>query len=90
VASIAQPHRRLPSLITELHRRGLRIARVTNNPVLWDSAPHRLRADGRVVRLGWFHSMDRHLLSMTGSYGDGRVEFPVVPPNAARKPWPRR
>jgi hypothetical protein len=56
---------------------------VTYNPVLWDSAPHRLWADGRIVRLGWFRSMDRHLLSMTGSYSDDRVELLVVPPDAA-------
>ena len=71
----------LPGLITELRHRDLPITRVTYNPELWDPAPRRLRVDGRVIRLGWFRSIDRHLLCLTGGYGDDRLELLVVPPD---------
>lgn len=82
------PHSRsltdeLPALITELHRRDLRITRVVYNPESWDPAPRRLRADGRIVRLGWFRSIDPNLVYLTGNYGDNRVELLVVPPDTA-------
>ena len=73
----------LPGLITELRHRDLPITRVTYNPELWDPAPRRLRADGRVIRLGWFRSIDRHLLCLTGGYGDDRLELLVVPPETS-------
>src|SRR5512144_273186 len=73
----------LPGLITELRHRDLPITRVTYNPELWDRAPRRLRVDGRVIRLGWFRSIDRHLLCLTGGYGDDRLELLVVPPETS-------
>src|SRR5512144_3440468 len=71
----------LPALITELQRRHRHIRRVTYNPALWDPAPRRLPADGRVIRLGWFRSIDPHLLCLTGGYGDDRLDLLVVPPD---------
>lgn len=73
----------LPALITELHRRGVRVARVVYNPVSWTSAPRRVSADGRVVKLGWFRSLDPHLVSLADSHGDTRLELLVVPPEAS-------
>jgi len=81
--------RELPRLVQELHRRGVRVTRVTYNPDLWEAAPRRLEADGRVIRLGWFRGIDRHLLNLTGDSNRGRLDLLVVPPEttvAAARP----
>jgi hypothetical protein len=71
----------LPALIAELYRRDFRITRVSYHPELWGPEARRLRADGRVIRLGWFRSTDRHLVSLTGRDGSDRVDLLVVPPD---------
>ncbi len=71
----------LPALVEELHRRGIRVTRVTYNPDLWGPAPRRLDADGRTIRLGWFRNLDRQLLNLTGDLSRGRLDFLVVPPD---------
>jgi hypothetical protein len=73
----------LPALITDLHRRGVRVTRVTYHPQAWHTAPRRLDADGRVIRLGWFRSMDPHLLNLTRDGGSARVDLLVVPPDTS-------
>jgi hypothetical protein len=70
----------LPTLVEELHRRGIRVTRAAYNPDLWGPAPRRLDADGRTTRLGWFRNVDRQLLNMTGDLSRGRLDFLVVPP----------
>ncbi|WP_222263143.1 DUF5994 family protein [Modestobacter marinus] len=74
----------LPPLVEELHRRGIRVTRVNYNPGTWTSATRRLEADGRTIRLGWFRSLDRHLLNLTGDVTRGRLDLLVVPPGATR------
>jgi hypothetical protein len=71
----------LPGLVQELHRRGIRVRRVAYNPDTWDSAPRRLAADGRTIRLGWFRSIDPLLLDLTGDTNRDRVDLLVVPPD---------
>ncbi len=71
-------------LVEELHRRGVRVTRVNYNPEAWTSATRRLEADGRTIRLGWFRSLDRHLLNLTGDVTRGRLDLLVVPPGATR------
>jgi hypothetical protein len=71
----------LPALLTELHSRGIRATRVAYNPAAWAAAPRRLDADGRVVRLGWFRSLDPHLLNLSGDLARSRVDLLVVPPD---------
>ena len=72
-----------PSLVQELHRRGVRVTRVTYNPDAWETAPRRLAADGRTIRLGWFRSIDPQLLDLTGDTTRGRLDLLVVPPDTA-------
>lgn len=74
----------LPALIVELHGRGTRVSRVLYNPATWDDVPSRkLSADGRVVRVGWFRSMDPHVLMLTSSAGADRMDLLIVPPGTA-------
>ncbi len=82
------PHSRdlageIPALITALHEGGTRVSRVLYNPETWDSPPPKLSADGRTIRLGWFRSMDPHLLTVTGIAGADRLDLLVVPPRTA-------
>lgn len=66
----------LPGLVSDLHRKGLRIFRVAYNPDRWDHAPRRIAADGRTVRLGWFHHLPEDLLILQGTAGE-RVDLTV-------------
>lgn len=68
-----------PALVSALRGRGVRITRIAYNPAAWDSTLHKVPADDRLIRLGWFRSMDQHLISLTGSDGE-RVDLLVVPP----------
>jgi hypothetical protein len=82
------PHSRslaheLPALISELRHRGHRVTRVSYSPHGWGTGPRLLEADGRVIRLGWFNSMDSHLLTLTDTNGGGRLDLLVVPPETA-------
>lgn len=70
----------LPGLLQELHRPGIRVTRVTYNPDGWETAPRRLAADGRTIRLGWFRSIDTQLLAPTGDTNRGRLDLLVIPP----------
>jgi Family of unknown function (DUF5994) len=72
----------LPFVVAALHREGFRITRAAYNPALWDPAPPKMHAENRTVRLGWFNSIDPHLLSLTGGNGE-HVELLVVPPDTA-------
>lgn|SRR5512145_1385204 len=72
----------LPALMTAFGRSGVRITRVSYHPLLWDPAPRKMRVGGRTVRLGWFRSIDPHLVSLTGSNGE-RIELLIVPPDTA-------
>ena len=69
----------LPPLVTELERRGTHIIRATYHPATWDSVPRKLPVGGRLVHVGWFREIDRHLISLTGGNQE-RVELLVVPP----------
>ena len=71
----------LPGLVEELHRRGVRVTRVGYAPTRWDPAPTRLAADGRVLRLGWFRTIDAQLLTLTGDLTRPRLDLLVLPPD---------
>jgi hypothetical protein len=47
----------------------------------WDNIPHRIPAPGRAVRVGWFRSMDRRLVSLT-MRGRDAIILRVIPPEA--------
>jgi hypothetical protein len=71
----------LPALVVELHKRGSRVSRVLFNPGTWDSFDQRkLAADGRVIRVGWFRTMDPHVLTLTSAAGADRLDLLIVPP----------
>ena len=72
----------LPPLIVALHEHGDRITRVSYNPEVWEPAPNRIAADGRVVRLGWFRSIDAHTLELSRIDSGRRVVVAVVLPEA--------
>ena len=71
----------LPGLVQELHRRGIQVTRAAYNPDAWETAPRRLAADGRTIRLGWFRSIDPQLIDLTGDTTRGRLDLLVVPPD---------
>ncbi len=74
----------LPALVVELHKRGSRVSRVLFNPGTWDSFEQRkLAADGRVIRVGWFRTMDPHVLTLTSAAGMDRLDLLIVPPATA-------
>jgi hypothetical protein len=78
------PHSRdlleeLPPLIVELGRQRGQINRVSYYPETWDPAPRTVAVAGHTIKLGWFHSMDPHLLMLTGVYGAGRLDLLVIP-----------
>jgi hypothetical protein len=72
----------LPALVEELHHRGVRVTRVGYSAARWDPVSTRLAADGRVIRLGWFGTIDPQLLSLTGDLTRTRVDLLVLPPDA--------
>jgi hypothetical protein len=73
----------LPGLVEELDRRGVRVTRVAYNPDAWRTAPRRLAADGRTIRLGWFRRIDPQLLNLSGDTARGRLDLLIVPPETA-------
>jgi hypothetical protein len=76
----------LPSLVAELRRQGGQVSRVSYHPDTWEPAPRTVTVDGGTVKLGWFRSMDPHLLTLTGVYGAGRLDLLVVPPDSLAAP----
>ncbi|GLW98817.1 DUF5994 family protein [Microtetraspora sp. NBRC 16547] len=70
----------LPGLIAEVDRRlKVKVLRVGLHPDAWTNIPHRIPASGRVIRVGWFRSIDLHLLSLHTATGDN-WELLVIPP----------
>jgi hypothetical protein len=79
----ADPAAELPGLILVLDERHGRITRVMAGTAGWDaSRPRRLRVDGaagsRVVRLGWFDTMPRGLLTAISASGE-RTDLVTIP-----------
>jgi hypothetical protein len=79
----------LPSLIAEVQRQGGHVSRVSYHPDTWEPAPRTVTVDGDTVKLGWFRSMDPHVLTLTGVYGAGRLDLLVVPPESLAVPAQR-
>lgn len=72
--------RELPELIAAASLRlGAPVSRVSLNIDAWD-APHdaRLSVTGQVVRLGWFHHIDPHLVT-AGRGTDDRMSIALLP-----------
>ncbi|MCD7443591.1 hypothetical protein K4B79_35945 [Streptomyces lincolnensis] len=70
----------LPSLTDALDPLWGRITRVAVNPTHWPIIPRKVPVHGRVVKVGWFTTeIDPHKLLLL-SYGTGRWDLLVIPP----------
>jgi Family of unknown function (DUF5994) len=76
------PDTELPKLIAGLESTRGPITRVALNLDAWDRAPRRVARDGRRVRVGWFRTMDAHMVGVTRAFQD-RLALLVIPPEAA-------
>ena len=76
------PVTELPSLILVLSERYGPIRQMMLNGDAWDTHPRRLPVGTRVIRLGWFTTLDPALAIATTERGD-QLDLLVVPPNTA-------
>jgi Family of unknown function (DUF5994) len=77
------PVAELPGLILDLDASFGPIRQVLLNIDAWDRRFRRLAVGSRVVRMGWFTSLDPALLIATTERGD-QIDLLVVPPRTAR------
>jgi hypothetical protein len=75
------PDAELPGLIAGLGSSLGPITRVALNLDAWDTAPRRVAANGRRVRVGWFRQMDPDTIGLTRAF-QNRVALLVIPPQA--------
>jgi hypothetical protein len=75
------PDAELPGLIAGLESVVGPITRLALNLDAWDTAPRRIAVDGRRIRVGWFRTMDAHMIGVTRAFQD-RLALLVVPPQA--------
>lgn len=74
----ADPVAEVPGLVLALGERFGSIRRLMLNRDAWDSHPRRLAVGGRVIRLGWFASVDPALAVAT-TERDQQLDLLVVP-----------
>ncbi|WP_407563951.1 DUF5994 family protein [Streptomyces sp. 184] len=73
----------LPALIAVLDPLWGRIIRLAVNSTHWPKTPRRIPVAGHVVEVGWFSAeLDPHSLLLR-SYGAGRWDLLVIPPETA-------
>ena len=77
------PVAELPALILDLDASFGPIRQVLLNIDAWDRRFRRLAVGPRVVRMGWFTSLDPALLIATTERGD-QIDLLIVPPGTAR------
>jgi hypothetical protein len=70
----------LPALTDVLDPLWGRITRIAVNPEHWPVIPRKVPVDGHIVKVGWFTpEIDPHKLLLL-SYGTGRFDLLVIPP----------
>ncbi|MER7569155.1 DUF5994 family protein [Streptomyces sp. NPDC097941] len=70
----------LPALTDALDSLWGRITRIAVNPEYWPVIPRKVSANGHVVKVGWFTpEIDPHKLLLL-SYGTGRWDLLIIPP----------
>ncbi|MFE7169737.1 DUF5994 family protein [Streptomyces sp. NPDC057616] len=70
----------LPALTDVLDPLWGRITRIAVNPKYWPIIPRQVPVDGHIVKVGWFTpEIDPHKLLLL-SYGTGRWDLLVIPP----------
>jgi hypothetical protein len=72
----------LPGLVRALDERFGPIRRLLLSSTAWEGQVRRLTVGDRVVRVGWFGSVDPGLLVATTDRGD-QIDLLVVPPETA-------
>lgn len=79
----------LSGLIAAVDRRlGKMTLRVGLHVDAWSNIPHRIPVAGRAVKVGWFQSMDRGLVTLTINGHEG-ISLRVIQPEAAYASAPR-
>jgi len=81
------PHSRdagaeLPAMLDELSARAGRVSRVAVQVDAFSNIPNRLTADGHIIHVAWFRSMNTHTISLTMARRDN-LTLLVVPPQAS-------
>ncbi|MFF1303493.1 DUF5994 family protein [Streptomyces sp. NPDC058307] len=72
--------RELPELTDALDPLWGRITRIAVNPKHWPVIPRRVPVNGHIVKVGWFtQEIDPHKLLLL-SYGTGRWDLLIIPP----------
>ena len=70
----------LPALTDVLDPLWGRITRIAVNPMYWPVIPRKVSVNGHVVKVGWFTpQIDPHKLLLL-SYGTGRWDLLIIPP----------
>ncbi|MER5184670.1 DUF5994 family protein [Streptomyces sp. NPDC002896] len=73
----------LPALTDVLDSLWGRITRIAVNPKYWPVIPRKVPVDDHIVKVGWFTpEIDPHKLLLL-SYGTGRWDLLVIPPESA-------
>jgi hypothetical protein len=78
----ADPIAELPGLVLVLSERYGPVRQLMLNRRSWDAWPPRLAVGARVVRIGWFASVDPAMAIATTERGD-QLDLLVVPPGVA-------
>jgi hypothetical protein len=73
------PTAAFPELVSALQPWIGPVSRILYNLDLWEPAPRRQTVDGRAIRYGGFHAIDRHTVTAIGA-NTRRVILLVVPP----------
>lgn len=72
----------LPALVVEVDRLlGTAVHRVGLHPDTWTHIPRRMVVNGHTVRVGWFRSIDRQLVSLHTARVQYDLKLLVVPPD---------
>jgi len=70
----------LPALTAVLDPLWGRITRIAVNPMYWPVIPRKVPVDGHIVKVGWFaDEIDPHKVLLL-SYGIGRWDLLIIPP----------
>ncbi|QNS05487.1 DUF5994 family protein [Streptomyces xanthii] len=72
----------LPALVDAMEERCGPVTRITVGPARWHRGPREIIAMGHTVHLAWFTGQDPDLIVLR-SYGLGRCDLLVVPPETA-------
>lgn len=63
----------LPVLMGSMHGDGFEVYRVMYNPADWDDTPRRIAIGGRVLKLGWYRTQDRGVITVVDGSNRNRL-----------------